>query len=464
MKAVARLALATAIVFSISAVAPLRIGGVLATTAMAQEAEPSPTQSDEPSPTPTPSDTPTPSPTPEPSPTPSPEPSPDPSPSPSPSPDPDDPYKDDDKDDDKDDGKNDGKKDDGKKDEPNDKDRKRNKDAKASKDKKIKKANKCFRAKRQLKKATTKEAKKKAKRKRDRFCGKKDDSSEAGGALPDFLELIDAYNTDSLVAAGARLTALGWPKEEAAAEVFAPFIIGGKANWIDTWGAPRYGPGPIVRTHEGQDVFCDYGDPVLASEKGTIEYDEGGLGGVIARLYRPDGSYWYYAHLSETNADEYPTGTTVLPGDVIGYCGNSGNAITTPPHVHFGWYGPDGDARNTMRPLVRWLREAEKRAGIVVEQAQGKRVDQIDTYLAARRFGDAFVPGVEDFDDSDVSLWDVSTKTTTRALQLAQGALLAMFAGEGAGPELSGTPLAPLDSTTKLTSGGRTGSTSSPAE
>ena len=461
MKVAGRLSLATAITFAISAAAPPVGGGILVSAAVAQEAEPSPTQSDEPSPTPTPSDTPTPTPTPEPTPTPSPDPSPDPSPSPypspypSPSPDPDDP--------DKGDNKGDGK-DKDEKNEPKDKHRKRNKDAKAKKEKKTTKVKKCTRARRQLKKATTKEEKKKAKQKRDKYCGEKDDSADATGALPDFLELIDAYNTDSLVAAGARLTALGWSKEEAAGEVFAPFIIGGKANWIDTWGAPRYGPGPIVRTHEGQDVFCDYGDPVLASEKGTIEYDEGGLGGIIARLYRPDGSYWYYAHLSETNADDYPTGTTVRPGDVIGYCGNSGNAITTPPHVHFGWYGPNGDARNTMKPLVRWLREAEKRAGVVVAQAQGKRADQIDTYLAARRFGDAFVPGLADLNDSDVSLWDMSTKTTSQALELAQGALLAMFAGEGAGPELSGTPLSPLDSTTELLSGGRTGSASSPAE
>jgi murein DD-endopeptidase MepM/ murein hydrolase activator NlpD len=459
LKVVGRLALATAILFSISAGAPLRMGGLLAATALAQEAEPSPTQSDEPSPTPTPSDTPTPSPTPEPSPTASPDPSPDPSPSPSPSPspDPDDP----DKGDNKGDG-NDNDKD--KKDEPKDKHRKRNRDAKDEKEKKNTKAKKCIRAKRRLKKAITKEAKKRARQKRDKYCGEKDGSAEATGALPDFLDLVDAYNTDGLVAASARLTALGWSKEEAAREVFAPFIIGGKANWIDTWGAPRYGPGPIVRTHEGQDVFCDYGDPVLASENGTIEYDEGGLGGIIARLYRSDGSYWYYAHLSETNVDEYPTGTTVHPGDVIGYCGNSGNAITTPPHVHFGWYGPDGDARNTMKPLVRWLREAEKRAGIVVEQAQGKRADQIDTYLAARRFGDAFVPGLADLEDSEVSLWDMGTKSTSQALELAQGALLAMFAGEGAGPELGGTLLSPLDSTTNLTTGGRTGSTTSPAK
>jgi murein DD-endopeptidase MepM/ murein hydrolase activator NlpD len=438
------LATTTAVAVALSLGAPARVLGAAA----AQEAEPSPTQSSEdPSPSPTPSDTPTPTPDPTetPTPTPTPDSSPDPSPDPSPSPSPD-PKDPDNDDDDKNKRGNDRDKDKVKKDDH----------AKRKKQRTQKVVDKCKRAKKKLQRATTKKAKRKFRKKRDKHCPDVDVDEPT---LPEFLDLVDAYDTDSLVAASARLMALGWSKEDAAREVFAPFIVGGKANWIDTWGAPRYGPGPIVRTHEGQDVFCEYGDPVLASEKGTIEYDEGGLGGIIARLYRPDGSYWYYAHLSETNEDQYPTGTTVRPGDVIGYCGNSGNAITTPPHVHFGWYGPNGEAWNTMRPLVRWLREAERRAGIVVSRAQGKRVDQIGTYLAARRFGDAFVPGLAEIGEREVSIWEVSTETTTEALKLAQGALLAMVAGEGPGPELSGMQLAP---------GGRTqaesGTTSVPAE
>jgi hypothetical protein len=50
-----------------------------------------------------------------------------------------------------------------------------------------------------------------------------------------------------------------------------------------------------VRQHEGQDVFCDYGAPVLASEVGIVEFGTDVLGGRVARLFRPDGSHWYYA-------------------------------------------------------------------------------------------------------------------------------------------------------------------------
>lgn len=144
--------------------------------------------------------------------------------------------------------------------------------------------------------------------------------------------------------------------------VFAPFIVAGRAAWVDTWGAPRYGPGPAVRPHEGQDVFCDYGAPVLASEAGTIEFDVGLLGGRVARLYRADGSYWYYAHLADWNTAVLTSGDPVEPGDVIGYCGDSGNAAGGWPHVHFGWYLPGGKALDPMEALVGWLRAAEVKA------------------------------------------------------------------------------------------------------
>ncbi|MBA2313108.1 MAG: M23 family metallopeptidase, partial [Actinobacteria bacterium] len=150
----------------------------------------------------------------------------------------------------------------------------------------------------------------------------------------------------------------------ARAGFYSPFIIAGRASWVDTWGAPRYGPGALVRTHEGQDVFCDSGAPVLASEPGIIEFDQGGLGGRVARLFRNDGSYWYYAHLSGWNTRRFSSGDRVEAGDIIGYCGNSGNASGTSAHVHFGWYGADGRARDPFRHLVRWLAIAERKHGI----------------------------------------------------------------------------------------------------
>ena len=211
----------------------------------------------------------------------------------------------------------------------------------------------------------------------------------------DYVRIPGAYSTDGLMMAANRLMSLGWDRSDVVSEVFRPFLIGGPANWVDTWGAPRSGPGPIRRTHEGQDVFCRYGAPVLAVEPGTVAYGTGGLGGTVARLHRPGGGYWYYAHLSQTNHEEYPSGSRVEPGDVIGFCGNSGNAIRTPPHVHFGWYEANGQARNPMRKMVSWLERAEHRAGPTVALAEGDRVMDATALMAARRFGDGFVPSLE---------------------------------------------------------------------
>lgn len=140
--------------------------------------------------------------------------------------------------------------------------------------------------------------------------------------------------------------------------VYAPFIIGGAAEFSDTWGAVRHDVHNTLRPHLGQDVFCEYGAPVLAAETGTVEFVRDRLGGTVVRLHRTDGGYWYYAHLSEY-ADELRSGDSVETGDVIGYCGDSGNASGGSPHVHFGSYpGPV----NPMGDLVTWLESAEQRA------------------------------------------------------------------------------------------------------
>lgn len=183
-----------------------------------------------------------------------------------------------------------------------------------------------------------------------------------------------SYYSDTLVERAEQARARGWNQSQINHEIYAPFIIAGDATWTDTWGAPRSGPAPgQVRTHQGQDVFCTYGDSVLASEAGTLDYDEGGLGGKVARIHRSDGSYWYYAHLSEFSASR-SSGDHVVPGDVIGYCGTSGNAATTPAHVHFGWYSASGAALDPMNSLVSWLRAAENDSEAALQKAPRKVV------------------------------------------------------------------------------------------
>jgi murein DD-endopeptidase MepM/ murein hydrolase activator NlpD len=48
-----------------------------------------------------------------------------------------------------------------------------------------------------------------------------------------------------------------------------------------------------------------------------------------------DGSEWYNAHLHAV-ADGIAPGVSVARGEPIGSVGNTGNARTTPPHLHLG--------------------------------------------------------------------------------------------------------------------------------
>lgn len=126
--------------------------------------------------------------------------------------------------------------------------------------------------------------------------------------------------------------------------VRAPF------SFVDTFGAPRSGH----RKHEGTDIFAARGTPLYAVVDGIIE-DKGvnGLGGNKLWLRSPgDGWRYYYAHLSGF-ANGISNGTRVSKGQVIGYVGNTGNARTTPPHVHFEAHPPSQGPANPYPILKR---------------------------------------------------------------------------------------------------------------
>ncbi len=100
------------------------------------------------------------------------------------------------------------------------------------------------------------------------------------------------------------------------------------------FGDPRDGG---RREHHGVDVFAPRGTPILAvSEARVVRVDTTPIGGRVIWLRdeRRNASV-YYAHLHRILARE---GTVVMPGDTLGTVGNTGNARTTPPHLHFGLY------------------------------------------------------------------------------------------------------------------------------
>ncbi len=100
------------------------------------------------------------------------------------------------------------------------------------------------------------------------------------------------------------------------------------------WGAERDGG---RRRHEGIDIFAPRGTPALAAVRGRIvEVGENRLGGRVVWLWDGERNQnLYYAHLDRQIAVE---GSFVERGDTIGLVGNTGNARTTPTHLHFGIY------------------------------------------------------------------------------------------------------------------------------
>ena len=100
-----------------------------------------------------------------------------------------------------------------------------------------------------------------------------------------------------------------------------------------TFGDPRDGG---ARDHHGIDIFAPRGTPVLAAAPGTINRVETTpIGGNVVWQRDESGNRLYYAHLDAQNVVQ---GQAVAAGDTIGFVGNTGNARTTPPHLHFGVY------------------------------------------------------------------------------------------------------------------------------
>ena len=96
--------------------------------------------------------------------------------------------------------------------------------------------------------------------------------------------------------------------------------------WYEGWGSS------IV--HKGVDVFAKKGTSVHSATKGivliTTEY---GKGGKFVLVLGPKWRLHYYAHLDEIKTKRF---AFVTKDTEIGTVGNTGNAINTPAHLHYG--------------------------------------------------------------------------------------------------------------------------------
>lgn len=99
----------------------------------------------------------------------------------------------------------------------------------------------------------------------------------------------------------------------------------------DSFGDPRSGG----RSHQGIDIMAPRWSQAVSAVHGRVEsISTGSRSGKSLWISGADGRSYFYAHLEEW-AEGLRRGTRVRPGDLVGYVGNSGNAIHTPPHLHF---------------------------------------------------------------------------------------------------------------------------------
>jgi murein DD-endopeptidase MepM/ murein hydrolase activator NlpD len=104
---------------------------------------------------------------------------------------------------------------------------------------------------------------------------------------------------------------------------------------------PMTPPGDYVNGHHdypANDIFTSIGTPVVACVRAEVLRTspvETGKGGITVTLRGEDGWRYYYAHLAVLDPAIRP-GVVVEAGTRLGLSGNTGNARTTEPHLHFG--------------------------------------------------------------------------------------------------------------------------------
>ena len=141
------------------------------------------------------------------------------------------------------------------------------------------------------------------------------------------------------------------------------FPVIGDVHYTDTYGAPRSGD----RTHAGQDLMGSKMQQLVAAANGTVTYltiPEASYGYMLT-ITDDEGWQYHYIHINNDTpgTDDgqaslehvfgpgIERGARVEAGQLVGYLGDSGNAESTAPHLHFEMEDPNGTNVNPFRAL-----------------------------------------------------------------------------------------------------------------
>jgi putative cell wall-binding protein len=179
------------------------------------------------------------------------------------------------------------------------------------------------------------------------------------------------------------------------------FPVIGDVHYTDTFGAARSGG----RRHEGQDLLGEKMMQLVAADSGTIEglvWPEASYGNYL-KIRADDGYVYSYVHINNDTpgtddnsasreyvyADGIDNGVHVERGQLVAYMGDSGNAESTQPHLHFEMHRPDGSLMNPFDSLNA-AQHLDQPAGETVEPSPIPRLageDRVATSVAVSERG-----------------------------------------------------------------------------
>jgi murein DD-endopeptidase MepM/ murein hydrolase activator NlpD len=152
--------------------------------------------------------------------------------------------------------------------------------------------------------------------------------------------------------------------------VVGPFPIAGLSYWSNDWHA--YRPCPYPHIHKGLDLLAPRGTPAVAAASGYVsQVVDGSTCGLGLEITDGRGTQYFYCHL-EALASGMRISQPVRVGQVVGFVGNTGNAVGGVTHLHFE-VQPGGIAVPPKPYVDQWLLLAERRARYLVRHPSSHR-------------------------------------------------------------------------------------------
>ncbi len=163
-------------------------------------------------------------------------------------------------------------------------------------------------------------------------------------------------------------------------------VYGDEVSFDDTFGAARQAA--VGGSHLGNDIFAEFGAPVVAVADGTISrVGTLDISGNRLWLTTDEGDAFFYAHLSAFSPTAVD-GRRVKAGTVLGFVGNTGDAEPTPPHLHFEIHpgGMEEDAVDPYTILLAWQGRRDVPASAWLEAHGPDTTERPGALVAVRDF------------------------------------------------------------------------------